>query len=190
MNKKIADIIGIGIGPFNLGLAALLLEHRTIQAKFLERKHEFQWHKGLLLSGATLQVPFFADLVTMADPCHRLSYLNYLHQHDRLYQFYYYEHFLIPRVEYNHYCRWAATQLPSCNFGEHVDDVTYDAKQDHFVVDSTLTSGEKAQGEKNSIAAPIWPLVLVQDRICPNGWPKITILWSSMRRSLPPYNKP
>ena len=33
MNKKIADIIGIGIGPFNLGLAALLLEHRTIQAK-------------------------------------------------------------------------------------------------------------------------------------------------------------
>ena len=44
MNKKIADIIGIGIGPFNLGLAALLLEHRTIQAKFLERKHEFQWH--------------------------------------------------------------------------------------------------------------------------------------------------
>lgn len=62
MNKKIADIIGIGIGPFNLGLAALLLEHRTIQAKFLERKHEFQWHKGLLLSGATLQVPFLPIL--------------------------------------------------------------------------------------------------------------------------------
>ncbi|MBE0441322.1 putative histamine N-monooxygenase [Psychrobacter sp. FME13] len=148
MNKKIADIIGIGIGPFNLGLAALLSEHRTIQARFLERKHEFQWHKGLLLSGATLQVPFFADLVTMADPCHQLSYLNYLHQHDRLYQFYYYEHFLIPRVEYNHYCRWAATQLPSCHFGEHVDDVTYDAKQDHFVIDSTLASGGKTQGEK------------------------------------------
>ncbi|MFI7959525.1 SidA/IucD/PvdA family monooxygenase, partial [Acinetobacter baumannii] len=56
--KKI-DITGIGIGPFNLGLAALLSHHPEIKSVFLERKPEFRWHEGLLLQGTTLQVPFF-----------------------------------------------------------------------------------------------------------------------------------
>lgn len=63
------------------------------QKRILERKPEFRWHEGLLLQGTTLQVPFFADLVTMANPCHPLGYINYLHQHDRLHQFYYYDSF-------------------------------------------------------------------------------------------------
>ncbi|EPZ5249667.1 SidA/IucD/PvdA family monooxygenase, partial [Acinetobacter baumannii] len=45
--KKI-DITGIGIGPFNLGLAALLSHHPEIKSVFLERKPEFRWHEGLL----------------------------------------------------------------------------------------------------------------------------------------------
>ena len=152
MKTKTTDITGIGIGPFNLGLAALLSNHTDIEATFLEQNPEFQWHKGLLLSGTTLQVPFFADLVTMADPCHPLSYLNYLHQQDRLYQFYYYENFLIPRVEYNHYCRWAVNQLPSCHFGEHVSCVSYDANRDKFVIDSVLDSGKKKQYISQNLA--------------------------------------
>ncbi|ADZ91972.1 putative histamine N-monooxygenase [Marinomonas mediterranea] len=135
-------ITGIGLGPFNLGLAALLSKHSDIESVFLERNREFNWHKGLLLSGTTLQVPFFADLVTMADPCHKLSYLNYLHQQDRLYQFYYYESFLIPRVEYNHYCRWAVDQLENCHFGENVSHVSYDDESDLFTVHSELASGQ------------------------------------------------
>ena len=92
------NIIGIGIGPFNLGLAALLSTVRDIQSVFLEKKPEFHWHHGLLLPGTTLQVPFFADLVTMADPSHKLSYLSYLHQHNRLYQFYYYEKSIVHTI--------------------------------------------------------------------------------------------
>ncbi len=38
MNKKIADMIGIGIGPFNLGLAALLSEHRSSRSIVLFRR--------------------------------------------------------------------------------------------------------------------------------------------------------
>lgn len=155
MNTKTIDITGVGIGPFNLGLAALLSSHADIEATFLEQKPEFQWHKGLLLSGTTLQVPFFADLVTMADPCHPLSYLNYLHQQDRLYQFYYYENFLIPRVEYNYYCRWAVNQLSSCHFGERVSCVSYDAKRDSFVIDSVLSSGKKKQYISQNLAIGI-----------------------------------
>lgn len=130
------DITGIGIGPFNLGLAALLSRHPEVNCAFLERKAEFRWHEGLLLPGTTLQVPFFADLVTMADPTHPLSYLNYLHQHDRLYQFYYYDNFLVPRREYDHYCSWAAQQLPSCHFGEDVVNVSYDPGVAQFSIES------------------------------------------------------
>ncbi|WP_457811444.1 SidA/IucD/PvdA family monooxygenase [Sinorhizobium meliloti] len=66
------DLAGIGIGPFNLGLAALLSSHENLSNVFLERKPAFRWHEGLILPGTTLQVPFMADLVTMADPTHRL----------------------------------------------------------------------------------------------------------------------
>lgn len=133
---KNIDILGIGIGPFNLGLASLLSHHQEIKAVFLDKKQQFHWHEGLLLEGTTLQIPFFADLVTIADPCHPLSYINFLHQHDRLHQFYYYDHLLIPRREYDHYCRWASKQLPDCHFGENVLDVTYDEKRDKFIIES------------------------------------------------------
>ena len=151
MDEK-STITGIGLGPFNLGLAALLSDHEVIESIFLERNEEFNWHKGLLLSGATLQVPFFADLVTMADPCHKLSYLNYLHQQDRLYQFYYYEHFLIPRLEYNQYCRWAVNQLENCHFDEQVTDVSYDGPSDLFTVHSESSSGQRKQYSSQHLA--------------------------------------
>ncbi|RBP85785.1 putative histamine N-monooxygenase [Marinomonas rhizomae] len=149
------NIIGIGIGPFNLGLAALLSTVRDIQSVFLEKKPEFHWHHGLLLPGTTLQVPFFADLVTMADPSHKLSYLSYLHQHNRLYQFYYYEDFQIPRIEYNHYCRWAANQLQNCHFGENVTQVIYDEEKDSFNIHSELASGQIKQYTSPNIAIGI-----------------------------------
>ncbi|MDQ7860074.1 SidA/IucD/PvdA family monooxygenase [Peribacillus frigoritolerans] len=61
---------------------------------FLRKKREFNWHEGMLLEGTTLQVPFFADLVSMADVTSPYSYLNYLQQHDRLYHFYFLEKIL------------------------------------------------------------------------------------------------
>lgn len=146
------DIVGIGIGPFNLGLAALLSQHSDVTSAFLERKPEFRWHEGLLLPGATLQVPFLADLVTMADPCHPQSFLSYLHQHDRLYPFCYYETFLIPRVEYDHYCRWVAQQLPACHFGENVHNVCYEADTDQFLIESERVTGEKKQYRSRDLA--------------------------------------
>lgn len=149
------DIAGIGIGPFNLGLAALLASHPGSSGVFLERKPEFRWHEGLLLPGTTLQVPFLADLVTMADPTHPLSYLNYLHQHDRLYQFYYYDNFQVPRREYDHYCRWASQQLASCRFAEEVCDVAYDTQADRFLIESQSLSGFKRQYHSRHLAVGI-----------------------------------
>jgi lysine N6-hydroxylase len=123
MSNDIYDVIGIGIGPFNLGLAALLDEVPDVNALFLEKKTEFNWHPGMLIDGTTLQVPFFADLVSMADVRSKYSFLNYLQEHNRLYHFYFLEKFHIPRKEYNHYCRWVSEQLAQCRFGMEVERV-------------------------------------------------------------------
>ncbi|WP_222854114.1 lysine N(6)-hydroxylase/L-ornithine N(5)-oxygenase family protein [Fodinicola acaciae] len=114
------DIVGVGIGPFNLALAALADPVPDLRCLFLDAKPEFSWHPGMLLAGTTLQVPFLADLVTLADPTSRWSFLNYLRQHDRLFPFYFSERFHVPRREYDHYCRWVSTELDSCEFGARV----------------------------------------------------------------------
>ncbi|WP_379358170.1 MULTISPECIES: lysine N(6)-hydroxylase/L-ornithine N(5)-oxygenase family protein [unclassified Paenibacillus] len=124
VSSGVYDVIGIGIGPFNLGLAALLDGTSELDALFLEQKEQFSWHEGMLVDGATLQVPFMADLVTMIDPTSPFSYLNYLKEQGRLYSFYFFEQFHIPRKEYNHYCQWAAGKLPSCKFGMTVTSVS------------------------------------------------------------------
>lgn len=126
MNREshIFDVVGIGLGPFNLGMAALLDSVNDVSALFLEKETEFQWHPQMLIEGTTLQVPFFADLVSMADVTNEHSFLNYLQEHKRLYHFYFLEKFHIPRKEYNHYCHWVSTRLDSCQFGQEVVRVT------------------------------------------------------------------
>ncbi|WP_051271256.1 lysine N(6)-hydroxylase/L-ornithine N(5)-oxygenase family protein [Shimazuella kribbensis] len=135
-NSSILDLIGVGIGPFNLGLASMLTKVEQITSLFFDQNDRFEWHPGLLMNGTTLQVPFFADLVTMADPTSPYSYLNYLKTQNRLYHFYFLEQFHIPRVEYNHYCQWVSKQLPHCRFGQRVNQITWhqEGSQDYFSV--------------------------------------------------------
>lgn len=124
MENKIYDTAGIGIGPFNLGFAALShdLDLKTI---FFEQLPSFDWHRGLMIEGSTLQVPFLADLVSPVDPTNRFSYVNYLVQKGRLFKFCIKESFYITRTEYNDYCRWVADQLPQLNFSHSVESVSY-----------------------------------------------------------------
>ncbi|AGB33522.1 lysine/ornithine N-monooxygenase [Natrinema pellirubrum DSM 15624] len=125
------DVLGVGLGPFNLGLAALLDgADADLEAVFLERDTEFAWHEGMLIEGATLEVPFLADLVTMADPTSPHSFLNYARERDRLYEFYFYETFQIPRREYDDYLRWVADRLPTTAFDREVTSVAYDPDGD------------------------------------------------------------
>ena len=147
-NREIYDLLGVGLGPFNLGLAALLAPVAELRAVFLEQKPTFQWHPGLLIEGSTIQVPFLADLVTMADPCSPYSFLNYLRAQSRLYHFYFLESFHIPRREYNHYCQWVAEQLPSCQFGQRVEAIHLceDGAETYFEVRSR--NGETGAEER------------------------------------------
>ncbi|HEX7064083.1 MAG TPA: SidA/IucD/PvdA family monooxygenase [Bacillales bacterium] len=131
---KVYDLIGVGAGPFNLGLACLLEKVPEVDALFFEQKEQFDWHPGMLIEGTRLQVPFLADLVTMADPTNPFSYLNYLKEHNRLYHFYFLQRMEMPRNEYNHYCQWAANQLENCLFGHEVVNVQYHQDQEYFEV--------------------------------------------------------
>ncbi|MEU4168472.1 lysine N(6)-hydroxylase/L-ornithine N(5)-oxygenase family protein [Streptomyces sp. NPDC026665] len=120
------DFVGIGLGPFNLGLACLTEPIAELSGVFLESKPHFEWHSGMFLEGAHLQTPFMSDLVTLADPTSPYSFLNYLKESGRLYSFYIRENFYPLRVEYDDYCRWAASRLSSVRFGTTVAEVTYE----------------------------------------------------------------
>ncbi|ANP55230.1 lysine N6-hydroxylase [Streptomyces griseochromogenes] len=130
--SKTYDFVGIGLGPFNLGLACLTEPIAELDGVFLDSKPEFEWHAGMFLDGAHLQTPFMSDLVTLADPTSPYSFLNYLKEKGRLYSFYIRENFYPLRVEYDDYCRWAANRLGNVRFGTTVIEVTYE--DDRYVV--------------------------------------------------------
>ncbi|MGN9756401.1 lysine N(6)-hydroxylase/L-ornithine N(5)-oxygenase family protein [Streptomyces sp. SD31] len=131
---KTHDFVGIGLGPFNLGLACLTEPIDELDGVFLESKPDFEWHAGMFLDGAHLQTPFMSDLVTLADPTSPYSFLNYLKEKGRLYSFYIRENFYPLRVEYDDYCRWAANKLSSVRFSTTVTEVTYDEGAELYVV--------------------------------------------------------
>ena len=134
MGNKVYDLIGVGVGPFNLSLAALLEDQPEVDAVFFDQKPEFEWHKGMLIVGTRLQVPFMADFVTLADPTNRYSFLNYLSKKNRLYPFYFLQRLDIPRREYNDYCQWVADELHNCRFGKKVVEVDYDQNEKYYTV--------------------------------------------------------
>lgn len=140
------DFIAIGLGPFNLGLACLTEPIDGIDGLFLERRARVDWHPGMLLEWATLQVPFLADLVTLADPTSPYSFLSYLKETGRLYPFYIRENFYPLRQEYSAYCRWAAAKVRGIRFCHEVVSVEYDDASELYSVHAVQTdSGEKVQ---------------------------------------------
>ncbi|ACZ30822.1 L-lysine 6-monooxygenase (NADPH) [Xylanimonas cellulosilytica DSM 15894] len=128
------DVVGIGLGPFGLGLAALAHPLPDVDGVFLDQRPGFSWHPGMMLDGATIQVPFLADLVTMADPTSPYSFLAFLKATGRLYPFYVRESFYPLRAEYDAYCRWVAGRLPSLRWNRRVVAVERDADRDAFAV--------------------------------------------------------
>ncbi|MGP3981376.1 lysine N(6)-hydroxylase/L-ornithine N(5)-oxygenase family protein [Streptomyces sp. KR80] len=142
------DLVGIGIGPFNLSLAALAHGVPDLSTAFYDQRPAFHWHPGLLIDGTTIQVPFLADLVTLVDPASPWSFLNYLRTRDRLFPFYFAQRFHIERAEYDAYCRWVSEQLPGLHFGHHVDIVRWNPERQLFEVDFTQVD---ADGEAEAL---------------------------------------
>lgn len=144
--SELFDFCGIGMGPFNLGLAALSAGIPGLSAMFVDKKPAFNWHDGMLIDWTRLQVPFYADLVTLADPCSPFSFLNFLKSQNRLFLFAINEQQYILRQEYNQYCRWVAAQLNNLSFSSSVKRVTEDKKSGAFRIQ--LTNGKCLRAKK------------------------------------------
>ncbi|RBL92033.1 lysine N(6)-hydroxylase/L-ornithine N(5)-oxygenase family protein [Chitinophaga flava] len=129
------DVLGVGIGPSNLSLSALLYPQNEISSLFLDKKFSFAWHNGMLMPEAGLQVSFLKDLVTLVDPTNPFSFLNFLKEEGRLYRHSMTRFPSIKRKEFNQYYNWAISKMANLRFGCDVVDVTF--LQDRFLLNST-----------------------------------------------------
>ncbi|GAB1623461.1 SidA/IucD/PvdA family monooxygenase [Agarivorans albus] len=126
MNTQKVDLLGVGIGPFNLSIAALASTKSALSTLFLERKKEFAWHPGLLLNDAKMQTSYLKDLVTGIDPTNPYSFLNYLVEQHKLYPFIASGQSVISRLEFSHYLSWAAHSLANTRFDQNVQTIEFD----------------------------------------------------------------
>jgi L-ornithine N5-oxygenase len=132
IKEKYFDFIGIGFGPSNLALAIALKEDNTFKNYlFLEKKLAFSWHQDTLFSHAKMQTPFLKDLVTGHNPQSYFSFLNYLHQKNRLSEFINLREFFPSRIEFNDYYQWAAQQIGShVQYGANVLSIAPECVRD------------------------------------------------------------
>ncbi|EDP60743.1 SidA/IucD/PvdA family monooxygenase [Vibrio sp. AND4] len=122
------DLAGIGAGPFNLSVAALLNEKPQIKSCFFESKKQFAWHPGLLLDNTNMQTMFLKDLVTAISPENPYSFLSYLVKTKKFYRFLSAELQCISRHEFSDYLAWAAHQMDNVQFSTQVEQVEYTGK--------------------------------------------------------------
>lgn len=144
MKNTAYDFIAIGVGPFNLGLACLTAPIENLNGLFFDKSESFNWHPGMLLQDTTLQIPFLADLVTLADPTNPFSFLNYAKEKGKMYSFYIREDFLLLRNEYNQYCQWAVAKLPNICFNTEVTHIEYDETNKLYIVTTQCTKTKAA----------------------------------------------
>jgi lysine N6-hydroxylase len=129
----VLDAAGIGIGPFNLSVAALLHPIGGLHTRYFERTTEFKWHPGILFPESTIQVSYLKDLVTLADPTNPFSFLAFLAAEKRLYRFINAKFDSVTRQEFNQYFRWVCSQLPTLEFNRSVEAIAY--QKDSLVVE-------------------------------------------------------
>jgi len=131
---KTYDFIGIGIGPFNLSIAALAEGLDGFSSLFLERKPHFSWHPGMMVPDCHMQTSFLKDLVSAVEPTNRHSFLNYLVQRKKFYRFLTTEQRTVSREEFADYLCWAAENLTNLSFSQQVQQVSFDEKNGLFDV--------------------------------------------------------
>jgi len=155
MTDTVLDLAGIGIGPFNMSVAAHLDSLPEVKAAFFDRRPTFNWHPGLMLPGAELQNSYLKDLVTAANPTSPWSFMAYLVRHKRFYKFLNCEFDAVYRKETAAYFKWVASSLPSLNFGHEAEQVSFE--KDRFTV--RFANGSSVQARSLSVGVGTTPSV-------------------------------
>lgn len=130
MGNNHYDLIGIGIGLFNLSLAALVHKTPGMKAVFFDRKHRFDWHSEIMFADSEMQTSYLKDLVTPIDPTNPCSFLNYLVQKGLFYSFLNTNRKAITRREFEMYCQWVSENLQDhLRFESDIQAVDYDGEK-------------------------------------------------------------
>ncbi len=116
--------VGIGAGPSNLSLAALYKNVTSERLALFDSRPGTGWHTPLLYPGVRMQTGWMKDLVSLVDPRHELTFLNYLVTSGRLYALINSQFDSLPRIEYERYLTWATERLGVVNFGSQVDSIS------------------------------------------------------------------
>jgi lysine N6-hydroxylase len=117
--------VGIGVGPANLSLAALMHGHSEITNLFVDKKESFGWHDGQQMANTTIQVSMLKDLVSLSEPTNKYSFLSYLHESGRLYHYLNAQFDAVPRQEFRNYMEWACRKNENIVFGVQVVSVEF-----------------------------------------------------------------
>lgn len=125
MTSDVLDLAGIGAGPFNLSVAALLDPIEEVKALFLDRSPRFAWHAGLMLPDARLQTSWLKDLVSAVAPTSPYSFTAYLVARKRFYRFLNAGFDRVLRREFADYLSWVAERLDTVRFGVEVRELDF-----------------------------------------------------------------
>lgn len=159
------DLIGLGIGPFHLSLAALTKKVTSLSTLFLERKTHFSWHPELMFEDAQMQTSCLKDLVTAADPTSPFSFLNYLVENGLYYSFMNTGRLVITRKEFEVYCEWVSRGLEEkLRFDQEVKSIEF--SKDQFIIS---TSKDTFTASNISIATghtPRYPHFVDSSELC------------------------
>lgn len=126
-DAEVFDVVGVGLGPANLALAVCLQEEaeasggRDLHRCFFEVRRDPMWHPGMLLEDSQLQISVLKDLATIRNPRSRFTFLNYLQEKGRLFEFLNLRELFPSRYEFNDYLNWVGAQLgDSVRYGQEV----------------------------------------------------------------------
>lgn len=103
------DIVGVGFGPSNIALAVYLSEsYGDTTYHFYEKNERISWQEQQQIGGADIQNHPLRDLATPINPRSKFTFINYLYENDRLFQFLNLNYHFPLRIEYQDYVRWVA----------------------------------------------------------------------------------
>ncbi|KAF5367963.1 hypothetical protein D9758_004464 [Tetrapyrgos nigripes] len=168
-SPAIYDLVGLGFGPSNIAVAGAIVERWGSDLKnnesssknllFLEKNTSFQWHPGMLLPGAQMQISFMKDLATLRSPQSPLTFLNYLHSQNRLSAFINRGSTTPSRKEFADYLGWAARYVEqqgvAVHYGQEVVGVDEDSDGLILVTSRNVETGkEHVYKARNLIVSP------------------------------------
>lgn len=131
------DFIGVGIGPFNLSIAALAHEVEGFSSRFFDGRTQFAWHPGMLVPDCHMQTMFLKDLVSAVAPTSPYSFVNYLVKRKKFYRFLTTELRTVSRDEFSDYLRWAAEGMDNLRFNNMVERIAFDDRRQLFAVQTS-----------------------------------------------------